>query len=218
LTQKVLLFSQDKVFNKMAAELFAASKNFEIEIAEELTHRKINIEHGTADAFLFFYSGKGSLEKFKSLLSKESLRTPILTINLNQEVVSFKKNRTLHFDLPINFSELCQALHNISPANADPDYCDLKFKKLYLNMTTGVINGPKNKIRLTDKEAKILWHLIDAKGLIVKQNYLLDKVWGYRDDIETNTLTTHVYTLRKKLNDFINFISIESSDGGYYIN
>ena len=218
MTQKVLLLSQDKVFNNIVAELFAGSKNFQIEIAEELTNGKINIEHGTADVFLFFYSGEGSLEEFKSFLSKESLRAPILTINLNQEAVSFKKNRTLHFDLPINFSELCQALRKIALASADPDYCDLKFKKLYLNMTTGVINGPKNKIRLTDKEAKILWHLIDAKGLSVNQNYLLDKVWGYRDDIETNTLTTHIYTLRKKLNDFMNFISIESSGEGYYIN
>ena len=218
MTQKVLLLSQDKVFNNIAAELFAGSRNFQIEIAEELTKEKINTEQGTADAFLFFYSGKGSAEEFKRLLSKESLRTPILTINLNQELVSFKKNRTLHFDLPINFSELCQALHQIALTSEDPDYCDLKFKKLYLNMTTGVINGPKNKIKLTDKEAKILWHLIDAKGLSVNQNYLLDKVWGYRDDIETKTLTTHIYTLRKKLNDFMNFISIESSGEGYYIN
>mgnify|MGYP001168358694 FL=1 len=51
----------------------------------------------------------------------------------------------------------------------------------------------------------------------MSQKFLLNKVWGYRDDIETKTLTTHIYTIRKKLNIFENIFSIENSEDGYFI-
>ena len=72
-------------------------------------------------------------------------------------------------------------------------------------------------VKLTDKEAKILWHLVKEKGSTVSQNFLLKKVWGYKDNIETKTLTTHIYTIRKKVNKFSNIFSIENSDEGYCV-
>ena len=217
MNQRLLLFSKDKVFNSIASELFASSQVFQIEVTEKFTSEKNNIEPNKNDVLLFFSSGKGSTKEFKSFLSKKSLNSPLLIINLSEEEEVFKENKTLYFDLPVNFSALCQALDKMILTRNDPEYCDLKFKNLQLNMTTRVIDCSKVKIRLTDKEAKILWHLIYAKGLSVNQNYLLDKVWGYREGIETKTLTTHIYTLRKKLNDPRNLVSIQNSERGYFI-
>lgn len=217
MSQRLLLFSKDKVFNSIASELFASSQVFQIEVTEKFTSEKNNIEPNKNDVLLFFSSGKGSTKEFKSFLSKKSLNSPLLIINLSEEEEVFKENKTLYFDLPVNFSALCQALDKMILTRNDPEYCDLKFKNLQLNMTTRVIDCSKVKIRLTDKEAKILWHLIYAKGLSVNQNYLLDKVWGYREGIETKTLTTHIYTLRKKLNDPRNLVSIQNSERGYFI-
>ena len=84
-------------------------------------------------------------------------------------------------------------------------------------MAGRIIGDSKNNTKLTDKEEKILWHLVKEKGQTVSQKFLLNKVWGYRDDIETKTLTTHIYTIRKKLNIFENIFSIENSEDGYFI-
>ena len=84
-------------------------------------------------------------------------------------------------------------------------------------MTTKSLSNSGKTIKLTDKEIKILWHLIKEKNLIVSQGFLLNKVWGYRDNIETKTLTTHIYTIRKKLNSFNDIFSIENSEEGYCI-
>ena len=84
-------------------------------------------------------------------------------------------------------------------------------------MTGKTINGLNKSVKLTDKEARIVWHLIDAKGDTINQDYLLNKIWGYNKDIETKTLTTHIYTIRKKIVPFKNILSIESSENGYYI-
>ena len=76
-------------------------------------------------------------------------------------------------------------------------------------MTSKSIGNSKVSIKLTDKEVKILWHLVKEKNSIVNQNFLLNKVWGYKDDIETKTLTTHIYTMRKKLDYFNGIFTIE---------
>ena len=83
-------------------------------------------------------------------------------------------------------------------------------------MNARIIKGLDKTVRLTDKEAKILWHLIDAKGSTITHGYLLNKVWGYKKNIETKTLTTHIYTIRKKIIPFKDILSIESSEDGYF--
>ena len=40
-------------------------------------------------------------------------------------------------------------------------------------MNARIIKGLDKTVRLTDKEAKILWHLIDAKGSTITHDYLL---------------------------------------------
>ncbi len=53
--------------------------------------------------------------------------------------------------------------------------------------------------RLTDKEAGILGELIRAGGAVVARDVLLARIWGYRAGVETRTLETHVWRLRRKI-------------------
>ena len=54
-------------------------------------------------------------------------------------------------------------------------------------------------IVLTEKERDILMRLHAAAGGIIDRNALLDAVWGYADGVETHTLETHIYRLRRKI-------------------
>lgn len=54
-------------------------------------------------------------------------------------------------------------------------------------------------IEITDTECQILRALYLADGAGVDKKTLLDEVWGYHQDVETHTLETHIYRLRKKL-------------------
>ncbi len=57
------------------------------------------------------------------------------------------------------------------------------------------------KIRLTEKEATILKYLYRADAKPVERKTLLHEIWGYRPDISTHTLETHIYRLRQKIED-----------------
>jgi len=69
-----------------------------------------------------------------------------------------------------------------------------------LDLNSRTISREKVDLKLTEKEIEIILFLKDQKE---PQNILkLQKeVWGYSDDIETHTVETHVYRLRKKLKD-----------------
>ena len=51
-----------------------------------------------------------------------------------------------------------------------------------------------------------------------KVDVLQTKVWGYLSDLETHTVETHIYRLRKKIkNTFVDDNFILSTDNGYLI-
>ena len=65
-----------------------------------------------------------------------------------------------------------------------------------------------NKLKLTEKEINTITYLLKANQP-VSVDELQENVWSYQNNIETHTVETHIYRLRKKIlntfedNDFI---------------
>jgi hypothetical protein len=55
--------------------------------------------------------------------------------------------------------------------------------------------------KLTKKEHELLELLQGNPGRCFSRSYLLQRIWGYRDDTRTRTVDVHVSRLRKKLED-----------------
>lgn len=60
----------------------------------------------------------------------------------------------------------------------------------------------KNSLVLTRKEYLLLATLAANEGEIVLRRDLLQRIWGYGDDVKTRTLDVHIRRLRKKLGGF----------------
>ena len=72
------------------------------------------------------------------------------------------------------------------------------------------------KIRLTEKETNILKYLYRAQDGVVAREVLLHEVWGYNAGVTTNTLETHIYRLRQKIEpDPANVRLLVTESGGY---
>ena len=85
---------------------------------------------------------------------------------------------------------------------------DLNSREMIMNST---------KLKLTEKEIKTISYLSKTnKPVSIKE--LEKKVWSYQSDIETHTVETHIYRLRKKiLNIFDDNNFIISKKNGYQI-
>ena len=80
--------------------------------------------------------------------------------------------------------------------------------------------GEKGKtVRLTDKEVAILCRLAHAGGTVVPREVLLAEVWGYSAQMDTHTLETHIYRLRRKIEAGPGRAGLLlSENGGYRLN
>ena len=82
------------------------------------------------------------------------------------------------------------------------------------------IFNENSSLRLTEKENEIFICLVESDGTYLSKEFLLAKVWNYNKDIDTHTLETHLYSLRKKIKDKLllkDLITYEEKKG-YSIN
>ena len=97
-----------------------------------------------------------------------------------------------------------------------------------INITNNLIFKPETKIlldknnstiiKLTEKESGLLNFILENKEKVLKKDEILTNVWGISERINTHTLETHVYSLKKKLGALECEHTFICSDnlGGYY--
>ena len=215
MTIKAFLFSDNEFFNSIIEEQFSSLQEYDLTVFKKITNITKAQQFEKDDIVLSYSMEQNEIPKIKKFLSERSYSFPAIIFGSFEEVSTLEKNSFIFFDTPFNFIELLKIIENIVLQRDIIEYSNLKFKKLNLDMNARIIKGLDKTVRLTDKEAKILWHLIDAKGSTITHDYLLNKVWGYKKNIETKTLTTQIYTIRKKIIPFKDILSIESSEDGY---
>ena len=118
---------------------------------------------------------------------------------------------------PLNFFSLIDQINSkflMQQYDLQSNY-EIKDYKVDLNSRT--ISRKEKELKLTQREIEVILFLRKNKQPI-NVNTLQKEVWGYSEDLETHTVETHIYRLRKKLKkifDDENFI--ESLKEGYLI-
>ena len=88
-----------------------------------------------------------------------------------------------------------------------------------LNATSGVVTRGGKSVYLTRKEFMLLQYLLQHKGTILSRAMILEHVWDMSVDIFSNTIESHILSLRKKLSDMGKKRLIETVPGrGYRMN
>ena len=93
----------------------------------------------------------------------------------------------------------------------------LNIKNYVLNLNSRIISNKEFELKLTEREIDIILFL-KKKGIPQSIISLQNEVWGYSDTLETHTVETHIYRLRKKIKDkFKDDKFITSHNDGYLI-
>ena len=121
------------------------------------------------------------------------------------------------FKYPIDIYNLIEKI-NIQLIKQKYDFqSKIKIKNYFLDLNSRTITKNTTNLKLTEREMDIILFLNDSKKP-QKINILQNQVWRYSNKLETHTVETHIYRLRKKMNDnFKDDNFIISSDAGYFI-
>ncbi len=129
-----------------------------------------------------------------------------------------KSNQLILNQLPIKITKLREKI-NIEFLKFqfnEKSKIDIGKYKIDLNSRYLIFND--QKLKLTEKEANIIIYLYKS-NLPIKIDQLQKEVWGFKSKLETHTVETHIYRLRKKILEIFkdnNFII--SKKNGYKIN
>lgn len=191
--QKIFLVNFDslyEIFNEIKENLSFEIKNFKNET--DLI-KAINLEKSF---FLIL------LKPDQNLLQSENVSNKnILYIN----------------NLPMNIDKIIETI-NIKWIKLKFNHqSKVNIKSYELNLNSKIFSKKSIFLKLTEKEIEIILYLNSDS---VKKNVLnlQKKIWGYSSNIETHTVETHIYRLRKKINEkFKDNEFILSDKNGYFI-
>ena len=160
---------------------------------------------------LEFYEKERELENLENdNLSDYLVITKKKLSNLKKQIIIDKS--------PININDLIQTLNINFLKSKFIEQSKIDLGRYNLDLNSRILNQNEKELELTEKESSILIFLKQSKDP-VKIDQLQEKVWGYNSELETHTVETHVYRLRKKINDKFNDNEFIISDKkGYFLN
>jgi len=127
-------------------------------------------------------------------------------------------NQILISSLPIKLSKLIERLNIEFLKKNFHNQSELKIKKYNLDLNSRELIYKDKKIKLTEKESNIILYISNSTKPVSIEDLQLN-VWGYHSDLETHTVETHVYRLRKKISTtFDDNYFINRKKNGYQIN
>jgi len=158
------------------------------------------------------YENEKDLTKHKS----NDLEDSLIIINSNKKNLG-EKNLLVFNELPISLGKLIELI-NISLIKLKfNQQSRIEINGYELNLNSKFFSKNGINLKLTEKEIEIILYLIKKK---IKHKVLdLQKnIWGYASDLETHTVETHIYRLRKKVKEkFQDKNFIMGHEEGYYI-
>ena len=119
--------------------------------------------------------------------------------------------------LPIKILQLLEKVNVKLIKSQFNQKSELDIGKYKLDLNSRVLSEENTKLKLTEKEIDIITFLQSSNDAI-SIDQLQSKVWGYNSELETHTVETHIYRLRKKILDKFNDNNfIQSKKNGYQI-
>jgi hypothetical protein len=120
-------------------------------------------------------------------------------------------------DLPLSLNKLLEQINITLIKLKFNEQSKIIIKGYELNLNSKFFSKGNLNLKLTEKEIEIILYLNNTE---IKHDVadLQKNIWGYSLDMETHTVETHIYRLRKKISDlFKDETFILSHKKGYFI-
>ena len=151
----------------------------------------------------------------KNLNDKLNIFNSYLIVTKNK--INLINNQLILKQSPIKISKLIEKINIQFLKIQYNEKSEMSIGKYKINLNSNELILNDIVLSLTEKETNIIIFLSKSK-CPVRIDQLQSKVWGYHSNLETHTVETHIYRLRKKiLRNFSDDSFIISKKNGYQI-
>tara|TARA_S200000501_G_scaffold375772_1_gene428664 strand:- start:664 stop:1224 length:561 start_codon:yes stop_codon:yes gene_type:complete len=137
-------------------------------------------------------------------------------LTISKDKIDNTKNNLTLDNIPIKIEKLIEIINIKFLKNKFLDQSNLKIRKYNLDLNSRKISLKGKSLDLTEREINLIIFIKDKNSVTIKE--LQKMVWDYSANLETHTVETHIYRLRKKIKETFsdeNFIT--NTKNGYSI-
>tara|TARA_Y100000816_G_scaffold29260_1_gene18710 strand:- start:955 stop:1515 length:561 start_codon:yes stop_codon:yes gene_type:complete len=118
---------------------------------------------------------------------------------ISKKNITGVKNLLVLEDKIIQLKKLLEIINVNFLKNKFLKQSNIRIGKYNLDLNSRIISFKDKNLDLTEREINLIIFIYDKKDVTVKD--LQKSVWDYSPDLDTHTVETHIYRLRKKMNE-----------------
>jgi DNA-binding response OmpR family regulator len=136
-------------------------------------------------------------------LRQEKNPVPVILLTarsaLDERVEGLNLGADDYLAKPFYVEELAARLHALMRRSAGKEQSVLRAGDLSVNLLTRDVRRGDRDVALTSREFNLLEYLMRSPGRVLTRTQIIEHVWGYHFDPNTNLVDVHIQRLRKKL-------------------
>ena len=200
--KKFVIISNDILLNDLIEKQVSVvfQKSFDIKFFKNFTIKSL-CEFDTIDLIIVNYIF--IRDNYNLLINLEDEKKSKIIIIFDDKVDRSQLKKFNNFNFVVKPFKLSQLIHIIKDF-----FVNYETHQKYINITNDLIFRPETKIllnkknnmtiNLTEKESKLLNFILENRETVLKKDEILINVWGITEKLNTHTLETHIYSLKKK--------------------
>ena len=151
-------------------------------------------------------------------------QTPVLILSamgeVDDRVDGLRSGGDDYLTKPFAFAELLarvEILNRRNNNNAQQEQTKLQTGDLVMDLLARKVTRSNQNIELQSREFRLLEYMLRHKGQVVTRTMLLEHVWDYHFDPQTNVIDVHISRLRSKIDKNFDKQLIRTIRGAGYI-
>jgi DNA-binding response OmpR family regulator len=154
-------------------------------------------------------------------IRKKKIQTPVMMLTakdtVKDKVVGLDSGADDYITKPFAFDEFIARVRALLRRKQD-SLVELRYRELRIDTLSHKVYAGDREVPLRPKEYAILLYLLRNKGQALSRTQIIENVWGYDFNPNTNIVDVHIKSLREKISEFIPSEFIRSVRGtGYMI-
>ena len=155
-------------------------------------------------------------------LRKRGNNVPVIMLTakseLDDKITGLDSGANDYLTKPFEVKELMARIRAVTRVQWQQKDSKLTFGNLTLDCAAYEVSTPFGKEQLTNKEFQLLEMLMRDPKVKISTDTLMDRIWGFESESETNVIWVHISYLRKKLKKMEANVEIKAARNfGYYL-